>query len=1171
MGIQNKDAFSRSKVVYLKDAAKDSIPLSEWNFLLILRKCIAQTRAEKMKEALLAQLFFRELEKTLLRPAGGERVSAIYHLMQQLFLERTREEQLHFNTLFARMSYVLQKYRVEGYLQAHIQHFRKAAQELYLAADPGSAELVSLSQIGFTVLAKMIALLYQSPTPDDVYRHMLDPLPQPPHWSAVSAFRREMRVLAMRDEPGKQQLICMEEENPGKPLVVRYNLADANDDFTPTLDALRRHFTLPLPLHLIDMEIDAEGACRPRALVLDPDHLIDVTAVAECFQPGGAEPLQHLIKKFLPVKTSKYLLLGHIANFFLDEFLSNPDAAFPDTFPKVFRLNPLGFSLLDDAEIREIYELAKRHYVILKRALKESFPDQNIQPQYCYLEPTFYSSIYGLQGRLDIFHRKDPEAAIIELKSGKPFRANMYQIGATHFTQTLLYDLLIQSVFDNRLNPRNYILYSSEEQSPLRFAPRIKAQQYEALQVRNQLVSIERQLANTFANNANEPLEDSPVALLFKRLDPMHLPHWKGFIQRDLQDFAGIYHNLDPVERRYFLAFTGFIAREHLMAKRGVDGVDGVQGQAGLWLNNLADKETAFDILSHLKLLENRAGENPATLTFARTPGKTHELANFRKGDIAVLYPYTEGKSPLSNQLFKCTVTGLDAARVQVRLRNPQFNQTLFEQQDWWNIEHDLIDNSFISQYRSLFQFFQASTAKRRLLLTRDAPRKPEQPGAPLSYPGMTDEQARILRAALEAPDYFLLWGPPGTGKTSVMLRFLVDHIFHQTDEHILLLAYTNRAVDEICEAIEQIGPFIRQHYLRIGSSVATDPRFEEQLLDVKIREINDRKGIKALLQRHRIFVGTVASFAGKQELLTLKSFQRVIIDEASQILEPMLLGMLPQFQQFILIGDHKQLPAVVVQDEQASAVADPLLQQTGLINLRNSLFERLYKQCCQNDWHWAYAHLSYQGRMHEEIMAFPNRYFYETQLDILPAEADPAQRQRAPLNYALPESPTPLEELLAGRRIAFLPTPSDDESPTGKTNRHEALKVVELVTAFHRLYAASGKNLHEGSIGVITPYRAQIAQIQACLEEAGIPPGQLTVDTVERYQGGARDIILISLCTNSARQLQSLVSLSDEGVDRKLNVALTRARQHVVVLGNPEWLERNGTYRELMKEGGEE
>ena len=148
----------------------------------------------------------------------------------------------------------------------------------------------------------------------------------------------------------------------------------------------------------------------------------------------------------------------------------------------------------------------------------------------------------------------------------------------------------------------------------------------------------------------------------------------------------------------------------------------------------------------------------------------------------------------------------------------------------------------------------------------------------------------------------------------------------------------------------------------------------------------------------------------------------------------------------------------------------------------------------------------------------------------------------------------------------AFLPTPTDDSSATQKTNSHEAHMIGEVVDAFHRLFHINGMKMAPHSIGIITPYRAQIAQIRAVLEERGAPLDMLTIDTVERYQGGARDIILISLCTNSLHQLASLSSFSEEGVDRKLNVALTRAREHIVIIGNPELLRQSEIYRELLQ-----
>ena len=106
-----------------------------------------------------------------------------------------------------------------------------------------------------------------------------------------------------------------------------------------------------------------------------------------------------------------------------------------------------------------------------------------------------------------------------------------------------------------------------------------------------------------------------------------------------------------------------------------------------------------------------------------------------------------------------------------------------------------------------------------------------------------------------------------------------------------------------------------------------------------------------------------------------------------------------------------------------------------------------------------------------------------------------------------------------------------------------------------------------KASIGIITPYRAQIALITDYLSKADLLTEDLSIDTVERYQGSSRDVILISLCTNTDSQLASMTSLMDDGTDRKLNVALTRARHHMVVVGCPEMLKGNALYEKFMEQ----
>ena len=143
------------------------------------------------------------------------------------------------------------------------------------------------------------------------------------------------------------------------------------------------------------------------------------------------------------------------------------------------------------------------------------------------------------------------------------------------------------------------------------------------------------------------------------------------------------------------------------------------------------------------------------------------------------------------------------------------------------------------------------------------------------------------------------------------------------------------------------------------------------------------------MLSQQRIVLGTVASLQGKPELFNLIHFDRLLVDEASQIIEPSLAGFMTRFEKVLLIGDHLQLPAVVTQDKSSTIVKNQELKNIGLKDLRDSLFERLYLRSQAMGWDWAYARLSHQGRMHEDIMAFPNQIFYKGGLKILPLNSD--------------------------------------------------------------------------------------------------------------------------------------------------------------------------------------
>lgn len=1113
---------------------------------------------EKLNPALI-DLFFKEIRKVHESDALSvlEKTWAYHRLLEIIFIELTKAENLAFTTLFARISYAAHRHHLDKKLIYWVHQFRRILRSQHATDDPDRLNQLAryiLHQLLMKVSGEQVPIAFQTYFPTDV------PFEYKP--VKITGFRQSLRATALEDDPENDRILLHDESNDGATAWLHYNIPDRNEPFNNSIRAIRNVFGFPVTLSLLEVEIsegsDDNPVYRPRGIVIEPDYLIDVTTIANCFSGEVAEPMIYLLYKFLPNETSKPMMVGNIANFFLDELMSNPDATFKETFPSVFRLNPLAFSLWNNQEVIEVMQQSQGHWARLQKVIKADFEKEEIQRNECFLEPSFYDPVHGLQGRLDVFQQKGNRSVIVELKSGSPFRKNIHQIGASHYVQTLLYDMMVRATFGQKVDPANYILYSKEDLKQLRYAPPNKAIQMEALQVRNLLVTYDRMLASL---GTAAPMTNLPARITTNHLSLI------GFQGKNVERFEKAYTGLSALEKAYFDAFTGMIAREHLLAKTGIQGNENINGLAAIWLVDTQEKEDRFELLRALELADNRADQSEPVLVFNKTSA-TNALANFRQGDIALLYPLTEPDGgplkTLNNQIFKVTILELNNARVKVRLRYKQFNKHIFDQYPLWNLEHDQMDMGFNTMYQGLFRWAESPKDKRSLLLTGHAPGNGNSTPTELSpgYDTLTQSQREVLQKMINAKDYFLLWGPPGTGKTSQMLRWFVQWTFEHTTENLLLLAYTNRAVDEICEAIESIDK-AADNYIRLGSRHSAGEQFVPKLLSEKIAGINSRAELTSILQEHRIVVSTLASLANNMELVKLKKFSQVVIDEASQILEPQLVGLLPHFKKFLLIGDHKQLPAVVVQSTDQTEVLDASLRKIGLNNLRNSLFERLYKRCQEEGWHWAYDRLRQQGRMHVDIMQFPAQQFYEGQLEALPADLPGAERQLEKLESQKPAHEKDLPPEVFAKRMVFLDAPVDDSSPSRKTNQFEAESAARLAAYFH-------KHHPDLSLGIITPYRAQIACILEQFEKRNLSADSISVDTVERYQGGARDVIIISLCTNVASQLESLVSLSDEGVDRKLNVALTRAREQAILLGNKHLLRQNEVYSALIEWCGE-
>ena len=835
-------------------------------------------------------------------------------------------------------------------------------------------------------------------------------------------------------------------------------------------------------------------------VVLEPDFLVDVTAVRSWVQC----PRMYYLNKLSGVPLKYPVVKGTVVHEVFGDLLRGrdlEDSIDHRVAEAGLELGALGY----DRE--EVEDEVRRNAAAVEGWLQQGTltEEDTWRSEYTLISPTF-----GIKGRADALRRGMP----VELKTGKntkreprfqdKMQAACYALmleeqGVEADTGTLLYT-------------KNTALERAEETGDL--AP---AKEFSVgpgllkfvVRTRNELAAMEFDASVPTGFEADARcqycFEQDTCMVVSGRLDQ--------------ESKAGqIGEPLPAEERAYFEGFYQAIEAE----RREVHAE-----YRKLWEQTA--EERADDDRALLDLEPLGREELPGGRWRLRARKADDAVSKLREGDVALA---SDG-DPVSGHAELCRIqslgTGKAGAEIVVEADEP-------------------VDVCRLDVYPSELSVDRMLTALHDGVLKGDPDRKdvlfgrrePEFSGPQREYIDNNDAQNEAVNLATRAEDFALVHGPPGTGKTYTIARTVKALI--EQGERVLLSAFTNRAVDNALEAVREQG-VDEADIVRFG----TESGIREDMQDVRLEQAGDPGERISALRDASLVAATTASCGSR--IMREEQFDVALVDEASQLTEPATLAAINLAERFVLVGDHEQLPPVVQAEggqKWTEGFASPAATDGGAaaedgtaqaadrpprLDLSTSLFERLHETAPE-----ASVLLDRQYRMAQRIQAFSSREFYDGALR--PANREVAAQRIGDLPGVDPDS---LPENLRDS-VSFA---DPDGERVGNTNPTEADRVAQIVDQF----VAAG--VDEDDIGVIAPFRAQVAEISRRVDA--------TVDTVDRFQGSSEEVILVSFVATG--------ELSGPIYDdpRRMNVALTRAKKSLVLVGDAGALSSDPFYARML------
>ena len=889
-------------------------------------------------------------------------------------------------------------------------------------------------------------------------------------------------------------------------------------------------------------------------IVVQPNYLVNVTALTQfdyC-------PRNYLMDRYSFPETHQALLRGALVHSVFDFMLRHPgerQGLIEHCHRELDRQLPA--LTMQNLSAEAHYQDARDHLNALAQGACKTLNGASFQDM--YVERYVINPDLGLKGKIDALVRKTNGAwQAIELKTGKSWGA---KVNTGHAFQVGAYHLLLTQLGIGPLDPPcvvytgNQVKLMRDGGQPLPADTMIKSLPFKAetaiqmMNLRNELVRIDFTGALDFNTNQNKC---KACVRLGKASYCIRL-HTLGLTGGTLPSA-----HLKPI-----IAET-FIEEKHIEAFRVMNHAlleeyRAIRLQQGRLLQDGTEIRIAQGVCLPVARSGSMAQEGLLELRFPQ-----ENNSELREGDPCFL---SDAAGPVWGCCMEVFISSIGKTQAVVTL--PQDIETLWFEPAY--LDAHTPEAAFSRNFAAIFSLWACPEtsgktlgAIRRFLAGEPRPFRPNQPvpyDAVDIDPPPLSMQRRAVEMALGLQDILLIQGPPGTGKTYTLS--LIVKALAATGSRIAIATYTHRAADEVLTKLSSIAPEVEIRKLGRVENVSSRhaEKCLEQILDRSdtdftrsapkemLSDLASRQAeLKTMLHHRCVYIGTTHAWLSGQYdtlpgLMTSDDstlFDVVIVDEASQIITPNIMGVLRLAHRWILVGDHKQLPPVVAGEASAS--------------LEKTLFERIAEDTSVQE--NILVRLDTQHRMPAVLSDFIGVTFYGGNL-------------RTTDGCSLRECPVMIDHPLMEQNgcIGLVHIEPSAADASLKQSSEESLWIAEMIQTLidggWPLRYADGKP----TIGIIAPYRAQVALLRRTLEqrfEGRVESAfwNQIVDTVDRFQGDERDIMMLSLCMHPGSDTIPRI-YQDE---RRINVALSRARMKLWIIGCIEEMQRVPVFKALKE-----